>query len=735
MYQSIYYNYKDYKIYLRDDKKGWSTHDYKPTYYNRVEEYVEGAYPVLTGGYAIPTNKLDKNNPNQLERDINKELAFLRDNYYKNDEDIPEWHNILYLDIEIEMGGALTVQYIRDSPKPITSISLIDSTTNSKICLVVSADNNVLTKESVTIIQCKTEKELIYKFLDKFRELDPTILVTWNGEYFDIPYLYFRILKTCGEEAASKLSPIGEINVQTYNPTINMVRLAGINHLDYMLLFKKYITKQEPSYKLGLIGEKYVNLGKIEYEGNLDQLFKNDIDKFIEYNIRDVEIIEALEKQQKFIELTILISHICNVPYEQVYFSTILGEGAILKHLKRLNIVSPNKPTTHNSYLKTQDESYAGGYLLEPEPGIYKDVIDLDFTSLYPSIIKSLNLGIETLVGRIYTRNNYEQEKSLDYLLKLPQDETIRIERLNKTNYTLESSETTVGNIVDIIKENNFTISSSGAIYRTDTRSAASTVLEYWFNKREYYRKLKKEAGKNKEWDKYKLYDLYQYAFKILQNGHYGTYAKSGFRYTDGFLICSCAITNTGQVLTKKSIDFVNNELKNKYDKINVGNYIIISDTDSLYIHLHPIIEHLNLTENKNQAILKIAYEIQESANHNLNSLCEKTFNIQPNTHYFQLKQEVIDFIQSDGITIVLCDGGWKIGEFNLLSDYIKSGDFILAHDFSNSREIYENEIKNKIWNWCEITEDDIKDAVNKHNLKSYNQGLFSQAVWVCKYK
>ena len=84
---------------------------------------------------------------------------------------------------------------------------------------------------------------------------------------------------------------------------------------------------------------------------------------------------------------------------------------------------------------------------------------------------------------------------------------------------------------------------------------------------------------------------------------------------------------------------------------------------------------------------------------------------------------------------VVLCDGGWKIGEFNVLLNYIKSGDFILAHDFSTTREVYENEIKNKIWNWCEITEDDIKDAVDKHNLKSYNQELFSQAVWVCKYK
>ena len=115
-----------------------------------------------------------------------------------------------------------------------------------------------------------------------------------------------------------------------------------------------------------------------------------------------------------------------------------------------------------------------------------------------------------------------------------------------------------------------------------------STVLEYWFNKREHYRGLKKTAGKEKDWDKYKLYDLYQHAFKILQNGHYGTYAKNIFRYTDGWLICSSAITNTGQFLTKSSIEFVNNKL-NTENKTN-KNYIIISDTDSLYIELSELI-------------------------------------------------------------------------------------------------------------------------------------------------
>jgi DNA polymerase elongation subunit (family B) len=194
--------------------------------------------------------------------------------------------------------------------------------------------------------------------------------------------------------------------------------------------------KEEPSYKLGDIGLKYVNLGKIEYEGNLNTLFRDDPEKFIDYNLRDVEIVEALEGKLKFIELTVMISHICNIPYESVYWNTVMNEGAILKYLKRMNIVSPNKPTTHNQSLKHFKETYAGGYLLEPIPGLYFDVIDLDFTSLYPSIIKSLNLGIETLVGRIKVdyKPTYEQNHSLEKLKERDPDEIINIEKSIFTN-------------------------------------------------------------------------------------------------------------------------------------------------------------------------------------------------------------------------------------------------------------------------------------------------------------
>ena len=105
------------------------------------------------------------------------------------------------------------------------------------------------------------------------------------------------------------------------------------------------------------------------------------------------------------------------------------------------------------------------------------------------------------------------------------------------------------------------------------------------------------------------------------------------------------------------------------------------------------------------------------------------------NEDWTGVKQEVVDFVQQDGTTIVLCDGGWKIGEFKVFSKLIKEGDYILAHDYSISKEIYESEIKDKIWNWCEITEEDIEESVISNNLKSYNQDKFSQAVWVCKVK
>ena len=143
------------------------------------------------------------------------------------------------------------------------------------------------------------------------------------------------------------------------------------------------------------------------------------------------------------------------------------------------------------------------------------------------------------------------------------------------------------------------------------------------------------------------------------------------------------------------------------------------------------------ITDELNLNTKILSYDISERPWYN--QMIEKGIDVRVedifNEDWSGVKQDVVDFIQQDGLTIVLCDGGWKIGEFKIFSKLIKDGDFILAHDYSISKEIYESEIKDKIWNWCEITESDIQESVIENNLKSYNQDKFSQAVWVCKIK
>lgn len=605
MYQAVFYNRlpgdDQWHYYLRDDKKGISCFQYWPTLYKLDEE---GEYETLFGDKCSPiSGKVDKKDPTIYEKDIDRELVLLRDLYYKTDE-MPSYHNTIYLDIEIEILGALTPQTIKEANAEITAIALIDTTTKEKICFILDKEGKIdeINQDGKVVVPCPDENTLLRKFLNKWEQMDPTIVVGYNSDFFDIPYLYYRIKKRLGDEV-NRLSPVGKIEEIPSQPN-SPIRIGLVNCLDFMHLLRKYIMKEEQSYKLGDIGTKYAKLGKIEYNGNLDTLFREDPIKFIDYNIRDVEIIEALEEKLKFIELTILISHLCHTPYESIYYNTALNEGAILTYLKRKDIIAPNKPTTTNPSIKELElgdpvqhqrgtptiegivysfeenqiivktaagkyiarnpktikkkDSYAGGYLLDPIPGLYSDVSDLDFTSLYPSIIKSLNLGIETLMGRIVTKNNYEQYNSLEQLKKLDPEQNIHIQKLNRKTYKLKDATIPVGALIRLIEDNEWTISASGAFFTTDKKSIACEVLEDWFDKREHYRALKKTAGKQEDWANYKLYDLYQMAFKILQNALYGTYAINSWRFTDGFKICSSAITNSGQRLVKASIDGIN---------------------------------------------------------------------------------------------------------------------------------------------------------------------------------
>jgi DNA polymerase elongation subunit (family B) len=648
MYQALHYDREERQYYLRDDRfNGFKTLQYWPTYYLPDED---GEYTTLEGTRVSPVKKMnDWKDTRYFEKDVDKITRFLVDHYYETD-DVPKTHNVVFLDIECEILGALTEDSIKQALAKITAVALYDNNSKKYFCLVLDEGKTIdsIKDENKEVIPYATEKDLLNGFLDKWYKLDPTIITGWNSGFFDIPYLYYRIKKVLGETIAATLSPINKINFTPYFPE-QPVNLAGINHLDYMLLFKKYIMKQEPSYRLGDIGKKYAGLEKIEYQGSLDKLFKEDPLKFIDYNLRDVEIIVELENRMKFIDLTVTICHLCHTDYESIYFSTMLNEGAILTYLKRKGIVSPNKPTTYNPSLKTLEEEYAGGYLKDPIPGLYEWVIDLDFTSLYPSIIRSLNMGIETLVGRIVNKDKYDNQWSLNELKKMNSNHVIYIEKVKK-NRTLVRTEITVGEMIKIIEKNDLIVSAPGVLFRKDKSSVVCEILTDWFAKRQEYKTLMKKAYKiDKDPVLGAFYDKRQHAYKIKLNDVYGVFAINSWRYTDGNKFISKAITLTGQRLLQESIRNMNEYLNKELELEKFKDFIITSDTDSLFIQCkdlliarHPDIDFGNQEDVINK-VLAIANELQTMANKFIGEFAREAFNLgDDGKHYFELKQEVV---------------------------------------------------------------------------------------------
>ena len=447
---------------------------------------------------------------------------------------------------------------------------------------------------------------------------------------------YYRIENQLGTDQAKRLSPLGKVKFAQYMNDAP-VELAGLNHLDYLLLYKKYNPKQEPSYKLGDIGTKYVNLGKVEYEGNLDRLFKEDVNKFIEYNFRDVEILKALDEKLEYISLTKNLSHKGKHNYSEVYANTKTQDGAISAYLLDKKIVPPAKDRNPLS-----KKNYAGGYLFCPQAGIYSYMFDEDLTSLYPSIIMTVNIGKETMVGRIIDSDDRNNRLGLNDLKSRDPEEELIIENIKRKKTKIK-----VSDLIKFIQDNKWAISANGVFFRTDKRSVLATILDKWFDERVLYKNEMKKAYKAKNSELGASFHMKQYTMKILLNSLYGATALGSFRY--GNVILSESITLTGQRLTQESIKFVN-EWMNKELGTDNKDYIVTSDTDSLFIQVKDLIlqrkpELANADqETIVQEVLKVATEVQKLANDNLHTLVQELFNVKypDEPHYFELKQEVV---------------------------------------------------------------------------------------------
>ena len=527
-------------IHLWEDT-GYSKIEWTNQAYTECDEY-ESTHTGLNGE---PLKKIlgwTPDNPKLHFHDMTPYQKFLIEKYGTND-DPSKSHREMFFDIETEMGDALTEDYIKRAPKKVTSIAWYDKQVDEWAILILDAKNQLKRTKAKNqeIIPCRTEEELLMKFLEKFREIDPDILVGWNSDYFDIPYLYYRIANTLGEDVARYLSPIKVVRETPWSKD-QYIQIAGVESLDYMRLHKKYTWADEPSYKLDAIGEKYAGLNKIEYEGSLDRLFETDVNKFIQYNFRDVEILKVLDEKLEYIALTKNLAHKGKHNYSEVYANTKTQDGAISAYLLSQGIVPPAKDRNPIS-----KQNYAGGYLFCPKAGIYNYMFDEDLTSLYPSIIMTVNIGKETMVGRIIDADDRNNRLGLnDLMAKNPEEELI-IENAKRKRTKIK-----VTGLVNLIKDMNLAVSANGVFFDTRRESVLSTILKKWFDERVLYKNEMKKAYK--ELNDPVLgasFHMKQYTMKILLNSLYGATALGSFRY--GNVILSEAITLSGQRIIQES--------------------------------------------------------------------------------------------------------------------------------------------------------------------------------------
>ena len=249
--------------------------------------------------------------------------------------------------------------------------------------------------------------------------------------------------------------------MNTFFKRNQFVDIIGVESLDYIRLHKKYSWKDEPSWKLDAIGEKYVGVGKVEYEGNLDQLFTTDLQKYIQYNFVDVEILKLLDEKLQYIALTKNLSHKGKHNYSEVYANSKTQDGAISAYLLSQDIIPPAKDPNPRS-----KKGYAGGYLFCPKAGLYKYMFDEDLTSLYPSIIMSLNIGRETYKGRIVDADDRNNRLGLNDLKERDQDEELLVENTKGLQTRVN-----VGKLVSMVEQNDLTLSANGSMFTTDRQS------------------------------------------------------------------------------------------------------------------------------------------------------------------------------------------------------------------------------------------------------------------------
>ena len=577
-FKNIYYDYKTNKIHLTEVWNGKSVRlveDFKFSYYvedNTGQSDIHDVYGKSVKPQVSETREdmqsLKKSGFYLCESDIAPDVKFLQERYagVKMDSDIDNF-NICYIDIELaSKEGRWQPEF---AEAPINLITVKSSTLGKSFTFGTTEFTKTGSKYVENYAYIPDEVDMLKSFVKWFRKQKFDIVTGWNVKKFDIYYIINRIKIIEGEGLENKLSPINKV---TYNKRWDEYNIPGIAIIDYMELYKNFTFVNLPSYSLNAVAKHELGDQKIDLDGQINTIYETNWNKFAEYNVQDVLLVEQLEQEKKFLELTISLCYQALIPLEKVFSSIAVHEGYIMNYLHQNKMVMSDRKKDHIDWWKDGEYYNVKGYLqntrwedneksfkkgfvkgghVEANPGFYECNLSYDVESFYPHEIMKNNISPDTKVI-------------------LPEDRA------------------------DLIES-----SINGVFYRKDKKGILPVITQKIFSERKEFKQKMFEANKEGDKVKEKFYDSQQHIRKILINSMYGVLANEGFHYYD--VDNARAITRGARVLIRHLSDTVNDYFKNYWHKVAhkyldtdckepiLKDVVCVIDTDSNYINLEEV--------------------------------------------------------------------------------------------------------------------------------------------------
>ena len=538
-----------------------------------------------------------------FESDINPVFRCLEDNY--KGQDGPKL-NVAFFDIEVDFDPERGFSPPSDPFNAITAISVYLQWLDQLVTLVIPPKHmsqitaQEIANEFENTIVFESEEELLKTFLDLIEDADA--LSGWNSEGFDIPYTVNRVTRILSKDDTRRFCLWNQFpkprTFERFGNEQQTYDLIGRVHMDYMQLYRKYTYEERHSYSLDAILEYEGLEGKTKFEGTLDQLYNQNFKTFIEYNRQDVNGLAQMDKKLKFLDLANTLAHENTVLLQTTMGAVAVTEQAIINEAHERGMVVPNRKERYSD----EDTQAAGAYVAYPRKGVHEYVGSIDINSLYPSAIRALNMGPETIIGQLrpVMTDRYIADKmrggssfaaaweglfgSLEYeaVMALEKGTEITVDWANG-----EESVHSAAEVWHMIFDSNqpWMITANGTVFTYQTEAVIPGLLKRWYAERKEMQAKLKEC-KNPEDEEY--WDKRQLVKKINLNSLYGAILNPGCRFFDKRI--GQSTTLTGRAIAKHMDAYVNECITGKYD--HVGESIIYGDTDSCYFTAYPVLKN-----------------------------------------------------------------------------------------------------------------------------------------------